>query len=481
MAGPTFHIQCPACGQPFLTHVDHPQMAQACPQCHFNGLRGQFPPMADQPSQRREPKRFAPTTASGHSPAWEVQNFGPFNRAPVQPPFQPATQAPSPPQVMPPTPGMADWAAVQAYQEMMAARQRAAPPPPPAEYASSTTPPLRAPSDWAPMKPSNLPKLSPWPGLEPASAVDNQEALEQWQKGSRKRGIPWRWLLAALVIGGLIATLVIERKRANEVMSQLALEARATSNQQALAAAAAPAPIPEEGTIAKAIVVEETPRECTLTPAQSEAIAKPLVERLFAATTDAERLACIAFPTKNADSVKDFFTRHPVVQLKALSVVSKAVRCLPTAAPQPIFDIATSLSNEASGILRLVTSSDREVKIDWSLLHDSLDGTFAAYQKKKVDAVPQWISLGLHRNYGFGEPPELRETNSFFDMQGYGNGLDKAVVQVVKNSSTGRAMDQNLAWGDLFIVRVLIGWQTFNGVPRLTILNADLDAIGSGS
>ncbi len=327
------------------------------------------------------------------------------------------------------------------------------------------------------MKPSNLPKLSPWPGLEPATGDD--KTLEEWQAGSRRRGFPWRWFLAALVVGGLIATLVVERKRANAVMSQLAIEARATSDQPK---ATAPAPLPEDGTIAKAIVVEETPRECTLSPAQSEAIARPLVERLFAAATDAERLECIAFSKRDADSVKGFFTRHPEVKLRALSVVTKAVRCLPNAAPQPIFDISTSLSNESSGILRLVSGTDKEPKIDWLLLHDSLEGVFAAYQKKnQEDIAPQWIALGVHRNYGFGESPDLRETSFFFDMQGYGNGLDKAVVQVVKNTSTGRAMDKNLGWGDLFVVRVLIGWQSFNGIPRLTIINAELDTDGAGS
>ncbi|MDB6073268.1 MAG: hypothetical protein JWO89_908 [Verrucomicrobiaceae bacterium] len=479
MAGTQYPIQCPACGQPFLTYVEHPQMAQSCPQCHFNGLRGQFPSVANQAPARREPKRFAPTTVSGHAPSWEVQQYTPLNRTPVPMPFQPGAAIPASPQAAPSPPGTADWAAVQAYQEMMAARQRApvvpSSPAPPDHITSS---PLRASPDWAPMKPSNLPKLTPWPGLEPA--VGNDETIEQWQAGSRKRGIPWRWLLAIAVIGGLVGSLVIERKRANAVMSQLADESRAASNQQTAAPAVTLAPFPEDGTIAKAIPVEETPRECILSPAQSEGIARPLVERLFAATTDEERLACVAFPKKNADSVKDFFTRHRTVQLKALAAVSKLVRCLPSAEPQPLFDITTSLSNETSGILRLVTSNDKELKLDWPLLRDSLEGAFAAYQKRP-NVVPQWISLGLRRSHGFGEAPDLRETNFFFDMQGYGNGLDKAVVQIVKNSSTGRAIDQALGWGDLFIVRVLVGWQAFNGVERLTIISAELDDSGTGS
>ena len=468
MAGTPFHIRCPACGQLFMTYVDHPQMAQACPQCHFNGLRGQFPPASDAPPPRRESKRFAPTTSSLQPAAWEIQQYGPIGSAAVQPPFQPSP-APSPPP--PASPGTADWAAVQAYQEMMAARLQAAQQPAPPPSAP------RPPPDWAPMKPSNLPKLTPWPGLEPAA--DNETALEKWQASGRRRGIPWRWLLATLVIVGLIVTLVLERKNTNAVMSRLAIEARAAEAQAKSAAVVDPS----EGTIAKAIPVDEkpTPRECMLSSAQSEAIARPLVERLFAATTDADRLACVAFPSKNADSVADFFTRHRDIHLKALNGITKLVLCLPATSPQPIFDITTSLSNDTSGILRLITSNDGELKLDWPLLHDSLDGSFAAYQKQKPDALPQWISLGLRRNYGFGEAPELREVNSFFDMQGYGNGVDKAVVQVVKNSSTGRAMDQGLAWGELFIVRVLVGWQTFNGVPRLTVINAVMDDTGNGS
>ena len=171
------------------------------------------------------------------------------------------------------------------------------------------------------MKPSNLPKLTPWPGLEPAA--DNETTVEEWQASGRRRGIPWRWLLATLVIVGLIVTLVLERKNTNAVMSRLAIEARAAEAQAKSAAAVAP----DDGTVAKAIPVEEkpAPRECMLSSAQSEAIARPLVERLFAAATDADRLACVAFPSKNADSVADFFTRHRDIHLKALNGITKLV------------------------------------------------------------------------------------------------------------------------------------------------------------
>ena len=328
------------------------------------------------------------------------------------------------------------------------------------------------------MKPSSMPKLTPWPGLEPA--VGTGEAM-QWPSGAQRRRLPWLWLVAGVVIVSLIAIVVLERRRANAAMERLAIEARAAPAPQP-SVVPQPVTVPvvvglETGTIAKAIPVGAPPlaREFKLSPAQSEEIARPLLTRLLEATTDAERLACIAFPARNAERLKTFFTRHATVELKALTEITKPVRCLPATNPQPLFDVATNLSADSSGILRLATSDDGELKIDWQLLGDSLEGAFAAYQKNP-QAEPQWISLGLRRNFGFSEAPDLRETNYFFDVQGYGNGTDRALVQLPKDSPTGRSMDQALAWGELYIVRILLGWQQVNGTQRMTIINAVLDA-----
>ena len=325
------------------------------------------------------------------------------------------------------------------------------------------------------MKPSNLPKLTPWPGLDPDTGGPSAPA--PWELAARKRGIPWGWLLIVLVIGGLITTLIIERKRANETTAKLSREI--------------PAPTPQgndpitdgSGTIAKALPVDEKklPQECLLTPTESEALVRSLLDRLFSDAPNEDRLATIADAATNKESLASFFTKHPNVHLTHLSIISTPVRCLPAKAPQAIFDIMTTLSSKNSGIARLTTDDDGQLKLDWLLLQDSLDGAFASYQTQKPGVIPQWITLGLRRNHGFGEPADMRQENLFFDMQGYGNGGDKNMVLVVKNSSTGRAMDAAIGWGDLVIARVLIGWQNFKGVPRLTVINTILDESGVGS
>ena len=319
MAGHSFPIRCPACGHPFLTHLDHPQMVQACPQCGFNGLRGQFAP-ADPSALRKESKRFAPTGSAPQAMAWEVRHYSAPVQTLVQPLFHPVVPAASSSPPSPPAQGTANWAAVQAYQEMMEARQKSAPAPDPyqnLEPTATAAPPALQPSaDWAPMKPSHMPKLTPWPGLE--QATGGGDPLASWNPGPRQRSIPWRWLLASMVVIGLIVTLVIERKRANETVARLTAESRAATER--------PTPLVTEedlnnGTIKKAIPVAEktVPPECLLTPAQSELIARPLLDKLFAADSEAARLACIAFPAKNRDSVEDFFSRHGRVQVKKLS------------------------------------------------------------------------------------------------------------------------------------------------------------------
>ena len=470
MAGPSFHIRCPACGQPFVTPLDHPQMAQACPFCQFNGLRGQFGPASDPAPPRKESRRFAPSPQPYPTPqSWEVQQYSAPPQVPVQPVFSPRPAAQSPTAAPPmPAPGTPEWAAVQAYKEMQNAASLVPLSPPQTTPPPANPPP---PADWAPMKPSNLPKLTPWPGLDPTTGTSDVPA--PWDPAVQPRRFPWALALVSLVILGLIAALVLERKRANETVATIAKDMPSPRDKVA----------PEEGTIAKAIPVERkpVPKECLLSPEDSETLVRSLIERLFAATTNIERLSCIASPDKNSESVADFFKRHSQVSLTKLSSINKTVRCLPNPSAQVIFDITTNLSAENSGIVRLMTDEAGELKLDWLLLHDSLDGVFAEYQKLPPGPVPQWVCVGLHRNYGFGEPTELREGNLFFDMQGYGNGSDKAMVITVKNSSTGLAMDSTLGWGDLFIVRVLIGWQDFNGKPRLTVIKAMLDDSGIGT
>ncbi len=322
------------------------------------------------------------------------------------------------------------------------------------------------------MKPSTMPRLTPWPGLEPAQ--QGAEAPVQWPGASRRRRVPWIWVMAGGVIVALIVTISMERTRANAAMARLALEARAEAKP-------APPAVPgltqlEDGTVAKAVPVgsEPLPREMKMSPAESEAVARPLLDRLFNAASNDERLACIAAPRRQAERLKTFFAQHGRVEIKAVTEITKPVRCLPATAPQPLFEVLTSLSTDSSGIMRLTTDEGGALKLDWQLLCDSLEGRFAAFQKQPA-ASAQWISLGLRRNFGFEQPAADRAAYYIFDVQGYGNGADHAMVQVLKDSPTGRAINGALAWDELYIVRLLLDWQTINGSPHITIANAVLD------
>ncbi len=100
-------------------------------------------------------------------------------------------------------------------------------------------------------------------------------------------------------------------------------------------------------------------------------------------------------------------------------------------------------------------------------------GTLFHYVETKPKD-PTWVTIGARRNFGFDESETVRQQHLVFDIQGLGNGADRAILLASKNQPIGRSLDQLVRWNQLYLLRALVHFETIEGQPRLVILDADL-------
>lgn len=467
MSAPTLQLQCPSCGQGTLAPALHPMQLWRCPHCAYQAAAEQFVPQESaSTAKRREGHRFSPVSLAQPSlnpNAWHIHTFQPIlpERSPAtfpMPEMLPALDRAAQPQER-------DWVATQAYLESRTAPMRRVfePAPPPAAPSPPPEPRiLTTSSDWSPMKPGQPPRLTPWPGLGAETEVD---VTPPHMRGNARRF--WLALLCLLVVGGAaLAMILTDRQRSDQV-------ARLTEDLAKAKASAAPRP-PAPAVLPPAVPSRVLPAESTLGLKETETRAEPLMQSLLSASNDEARLACIANPQQHRDSVRRFFAAQSgPLRLLGFRALPAAVTVMPGKYPIILCEARTSLPGKATAITRLVSAEDGSLKLHWPMLQDSLEnklGTFAS----QVSREPQWMVAGLKRNFGFTLPISIRATHHVFDVQCSGNGTDRTLAVVPKDSPTGRAFDSALAWSDLYIVRTLLHWTEIEGRPVLSLLDGEL-------
>lgn len=469
MSVPTLQLQCPSCGQGTLAPALHPMQLWRCPHCAYQAAAEQFVPQESAPAAGRSTgHRFGPVTQAQPSlnpNAWHIHTF-----QPILPERGPAT-APMP-EMLPafergPQPQERDWVAAQAYVESRTAPLRRVFEPVPVPAVPPSPPPapriLTTSSDWSPMKPGQLPKLTPWPGL--AAGFDNGESdLTPPHLRGRARRF-WFALLCLCIVGSAAAAMILADRQRSDQMSQLT---------QQLAQANATSPLRPSIPVPNPVPRPELPPESKLGLQETEAQAQRLMQSLLAATDDEARLACIAFPRQHRDSVRSFFAAQAEpLQLLGFRALPASVAVMPGRYPVTLCEARTSLPGKATAITRLISGEDGSFKLDWPMLQDSLGNKLKAYAAKP-GTEPQWLVVGLKRNFGFTLPVSVRATHHVFDVQCSGNGTDRTLAVLPKDTPTGRAFDTTLAWNDLYIVRTLLHWSEVEGRPLLTILDGML-------
>lgn len=439
-----------------------------CPHCAYQAAAEQFVPQECTPAAgRREGHRFGPVTQAQPSlnpNAWHIHTFQPIlpERGPATAPmpemlpaFERGPQAPE-----------RDWVAAQAYVESRTAPLRRVFEPMPVPVAPPSPPPpriLTTSSDWSPMKPGQLPKLTPWPGLAAGFDSGDGDLTPPHLRGRARRF--WFALICLVIVGGAAAAMILADRQRSDQMSQL--------TQHLAQAPAIPAFRPAIPVTSQA-PAPVLPPESKLGLQETEAQAQALMQSLLAATDDEARLACIAFPRQHRDTLHAFFAAQPEpLQLIGFRALPASVAVMPGRYPVTLCEARTSLPGKATAITRLVSTEDGRFKLDWPMLLDSLGNKLEAYTAKP-SAEPQWLVVGLKRNFGFTLPVGVRSTHHVFDVQCSGNGNDRTLAVLPKDSPAGRAFDTTLAWSDLYIVRTLLHWSEIEGKPLLTILDGTL-------
>lgn len=439
-----------------------------CPHCAYQAAAEQFVSQESVSlAKRREGHRFGPVTQAQPSlnpNAWHIHTFQPItpersSGVPQKPEALPSyTSVPQPPE--------RDWVAAQAYVESRTAPLRhvfepaptpAVPSPPPEPRILTTS------SDWSPMKPGQLPKLTPWPGLAAEIAGD---VTPPHLRGRARRF--WLALLCLMIVGSAAVAMILTDRQRNDQVSRLtkdlALAKASTATRQPTQALP---PFP-------AALPRVLPPESKLGLKETENLAEALMQSLLAATDDESRLACIALPEQHRENLHTFFATQPgPIQLLGFRALPAAVAVMPGKYPVTLCEVRSSLPGKATAITRLVSTPDGGFRLDWPLLRDSLGNKLSTYAARP-GCAPQWQVVGLKRNFGFNLPPGIRATHHVFDVQGSGNGIDRTLAVLPKNSPTGRAFDNALAWSDLYIVRTLLHWTEIDSRPVLIILDGEL-------
>ena len=373
-----------------------------------------------------------------------------------------------------------EWLARQAYAQSMAV-----PLPTGGEPDDLTIPPnsMLPPktgsatvADWSGLKTGTSAKLAAWPGMGPE--LDEGDASEFAVKRQTKTSLWVSVGLVAIAIGGLLAAIISERNRSAANAQELAKSAQASI----------PAPLDERATVKPAIKL--TPKDATgSAPAKSAAaVVKDiaatgtrLLTNLFEATSSEARQACVAEGVRHSAGLDSFFSplKGPV-KLTAFHPLGTPVKALPGDETMTLCEVVTNYRTTGTAITRLLADADGSPRLDWPMLRDSLEGVLATYAAKP-SPNPQWVTVGLKRNFGFGELESVRKAYFAFDIQSSGDGTDRTLALVSKSSPTGRAFDKMVSWNELYIIRCLLNWTTIEGQPRLTVLDAELVSAGGDS
>jgi hypothetical protein len=301
--------------------------------------------------------------------------------------------------------------------------------------------------------------LATWTG--PAPFVYDDEAA--FEPTRRHPWIVWTAVgLAASIVIAIVTALWFDRSDSTQVNQQLIAQSEAATQSNIAKAVVKRAIIPGAGPAAA---------PPSLSPLDTQPKIEGLMSRLFGSTDIEARLQTIAQSERHRSSVQSFFKEHPALAYDGVQALPTNIRTLPGGHYMTLCEIKVKGNNKATAITRLLPEGG-DFKIDWLMMADSLGGRLATYGKAP-DSQPQWITLGVRRNFGFDEPEKVRADNFVFDIQGTGNGADRTLALLPKNSPTGRVLDREISWNELYIVRVLLNWTSIEGQQRLCILDAE--------
>ena len=398
--------------------------------------------------------------AAANPNAWEVKTYEAILPAPLNGPTGPL-QAPHPPLTLPNEP---QWETMQAFSAPamhLEIQDHGQQEPLSPQVSEQPTAPQMA--RWSPMKAPGARKLTPWTSLDIVTP-DSDPAY--FVPKPKRRFTPWLIVLGAIVATGVVAALWLDKNNAARSSAWL------RSSSPSLATTRTPVTQPAQAT---PVQVPPPPPESLLTAEATVQKVGILLRDLLGTNASSVRLASIANPSGNRESIAAFFRQFPsAIEVSGIRALPATVQPLPGLHPITLCAVDASMpTGKVSGLARLVSDSNGEPKLDWPTLHDSLLKKLRYYSEKPRDE-PEWIVIGIRRNFGFDEPAETREKHHVFDIQGLGDGSDHILAFAPKDLPVGRALDSTLRWKQLYLARALVHWSQVGDRQRISILDADL-------
>jgi hypothetical protein len=145
----------------------------------------------------------------------------------------------------------------------------------------------------------------------------------------------WLALLSIFILGGKAVVMILTDQQRNDQVTRLTRDlASATTPPKA-----PPQPLPTPP------VARVLASDSKLGLKETESLAEALLQRLLKATTDEQRLACIAEPKRHRDSLHEFFAAQPQpLTLQGFRALPAAVSTLPGNYPFTLCEAHTSSS-----------------------------------------------------------------------------------------------------------------------------------------
>ena len=465
-----------------LAMQTRPESIESCPHCSYSGPRSQFQPVggggaAPLPMQRRVIHRHgAPASKPQPAPA------APVYTAPPQPHvaaghqrFSPsaATYAPPPQTAPPPQPQPTVPVTPQG--------------PPSAwdPYTGDLLQPLPALPE-TPLQgyqPSAGPTEPSWPGHGLETAATQQDTFASISQPpqrtapailpvfvpqetiatvpSQRPGMSWGntisvWFLSLVILagGGYLIWDWWKTQQDNQA-AQNAEEALRPRPSKPLPGSELPTdlPMPPPAEL-EAARQEATARQIDLVVASTEAQA--VVDGVFKSPTMDERLTFIDGGAEHRDAVEKFFAEAETNALLAVKRFPIAPLWLPGKEPFPLFQVITK-GNRAGAMARLNKGADGRYRLNWPMFEES----HANRVHQFIDDPPaeaRWFYSGLRRSHGLELEEKVRENYHAFDFQGSPNDSARVFAYASKNTSVGRFFSSQMAWGGVYMARVLVRW-----------------------
>ena len=427
-----YSIQCPACGQAFLSTYSRPDSVTICPHCAHSAPLQNFlaggvttiGPAPVTPLRRREFRRTPEITSpSGtQSDVSQSQNLAPPSI--VVPLVEPQHQTP---------PGF------------------------PTYHAEPTA-----------AVPPSLPPFLPMGKALPAQPLlDHQHDAHHWQPPrSGRSNIWWLGLLTLGLLGftgGVIwrhySTSAPVRPPLEDLQPaqgpQMVSLLPTDNNQESTTTALPPAKRDLTVEIEHAHVISEAPG---------------LIARLFA--TEQDDRSRLIIPAEGAlESMAAFFSKHGRLEPILEPLPANAI-LLATGQPVLMFRIGTRV-NPGGALARFERTQDGQLRLDWMLFEETHE---LKLEMALRDAAsnPSWFTVGLKKNHGLDFDEAFRASHHCFDLQG--SPRQSAVVKAAapRELPVGRLLHDKTDWRTVYLARFLMQpRRSPDGTPYMEILDTD--------